>query len=185
MFEKDYLMRQLMQLLEVLQKILIHRKRGEKEQALEQADYFYRILELEGDPLSFSLADMMRWMVDEKKMTNSQLELAAFVMKEQGEMEEEESRRRNYFVRACFILEKVEQESIIFSMERVMKLGEMKGYLSEKEDEHTAHGDKGSGHFFPGDPFVEEDHGGRDDKDRDDGHDGGSDAGAGMLDRQE
>ena len=40
--EKDYLMRQLMMLFDVIQKILRYRKKGENEEALDEIQYFYQ-----------------------------------------------------------------------------------------------------------------------------------------------
>ena len=42
--EKDYLMRQLMILFEVIAKILRYRKKGEKGKTLDEINYFYKLL---------------------------------------------------------------------------------------------------------------------------------------------
>ena len=42
--EKDFLMRQIMMLFEVIHKILRHRKKGEKGKACDQIQYFYNCL---------------------------------------------------------------------------------------------------------------------------------------------
>ncbi|HOI49030.1 MAG TPA: hypothetical protein PK167_06990 [Prolixibacteraceae bacterium] len=130
MFERDYLMRQLMQLFEVLQKIMRYRKKGEKGKALEQVQFFYASLKLEELPGKLSVEEMMKLLVYDKKLTNEQLELLACVLKEQGEMEESETLRLDCFRKAWFLLDKVERESVTFSMDRLMRLGELKEYLN-------------------------------------------------------
>jgi len=130
MFERDYLMRQLMQLFEVLQKIMRYRKKGEKGKALEKVQFFYASLKLEELPGKLSVEEMMKLLVYDKKLTNEQLELLACVLKEQGEMEESETLRLDCFRKAWFLLDKVERESVAFSMDRLMRLGELKEYLN-------------------------------------------------------
>lgn len=130
MFERDYLMRQLMQLFEVLQKIMRYRKKGEKGKALEQVQFFYASLKLEELPGKLSVEEMMKLLVYDKKLTNEQLELLACVLKEQGEMEESEILRLDCFRKAWFLLDKVERESVTFSMDRLMRLSELKEYLN-------------------------------------------------------
>lgn len=130
MFERDYLMRQLMQLFEVLQKIMRYRKKGEKGKALEQVQFFYASLKLEELSGNLSVEEMMKLLVYDKKLTNEQLELLACVLKEQGEMEESETLRLDCFRKAWFLLDKVERESVTFSMDRLMRLGELKEYLN-------------------------------------------------------
>ena len=56
--------------------------------------------------------------------------MVGYVLKEQGEMESEEDKRTDYFRKAWILLDKVEKESITFSLDRLMKLGELKEYLN-------------------------------------------------------
>jgi hypothetical protein len=128
--ERDYLMRQLMQLFQVLRKILGLREDGEIEEARAQVRYFYRILKINEDIGKLSIEDLLKLLQDEKKFTNEQIEVFAFVLKEQGEMADDESLRHNFFRKAAFLLEKVDKESISFSMERQMKIQELKSYLN-------------------------------------------------------
>lgn len=130
MYEKDYLMRQLMQLFEALQRIVGRRRQGENHQALEEVTLFYSILKLEDNLLNLTIEELLNLLVKEKKFTNEQIELLAYVMKEQGEMEDLEENRINYFRKAWFLLDKTERESITFSMDRLLKLEELKGYLN-------------------------------------------------------
>ncbi len=129
MMERDYLMRQIMQLFQALQKIMRHRKKGENEEALEEISYFYSCLKIEDDVNTLSIEQLLHLLVDEKKLTNDHLEMVAYVLKEQGEMAGEENTRVNYFRKAFFLLNKIERESITFSMDRLMKLEELKEYL--------------------------------------------------------
>lgn len=128
--EKDFIMRQLMMLFEVIHKILRYRKKGEEEEAQEQIAYFYSCLKIDDEVSELNIEDLVRFLEKEKKFTNDQIELVAFVIKEQGEMAENKDQQIDYFRKAFFFLEKVERESISFSMDRQMKLAELRGYLS-------------------------------------------------------
>lgn len=127
--ERDYLMRQILMLFEVIQKILRLRKKGDKEEAEKEIKYFYECLKIEDDIQNLSIEKFNDVLVSQKKLTNEHLEMIAFVMKEQGELAETEKERLNYFHKAYFLLEKVERESTSFSMDRQMKLAELKQYL--------------------------------------------------------
>jgi hypothetical protein len=130
MYEKDYLMRQLMQLFEALQRIVRRRQQGDNQQALEEVTVFYSILKLQDNLLDMTIEELLNLLVQVKKFTNEQIELLAYVMKEQGELEKLEENRINYFRKAWFLLDKAERESINFSMDRLLKLGELKEYLN-------------------------------------------------------
>ncbi len=129
--ERDYLMRQLLMLFEVIHKILRLRKKGDEEEAEKEIKYFYSCLKIEEDIQKLSIEKFVDVLVSEKKLTNEHLEMIAFVMKEQGEIAKTEEERLNYFNKAYFLLNKVEQESITFSMDRQMKLAELKEYLPQ------------------------------------------------------
>lgn len=128
--EKDYLMRQLLMLFDVIQKILGYRKKGEKGKALDEIHYFYSCLEIEEDVESLGIKELFHFLEKDKKLTNGHIELVAFVLKEQGELAEEQNRRNDFFRKAYFLLEKVERESTSFSMDRQMKLEELKKCLN-------------------------------------------------------
>ena len=128
--EKDYLMRQLMMLFEVIHKILGHRKRGENEEAEEQIQYFYNCLKIDDDVRELNIEELTELLVKRKKLSNEHIELLAFVIKEQGELEKDEKKRINLFQKSYFLLEKVERESTSFSMDRQMKIAELKQFLN-------------------------------------------------------
>jgi len=128
--ERDYLMRQLMMLFEVIQKIFNFRKKGQKEEAEEQIRYFYNYLKLETKIQEKNIESFLDYLVSEKKFTNDHLEMIAFVLKEQGELEENTRQKLDFFTKAYFLLEKVDRESTSFSMDRQMKLSELKEYLN-------------------------------------------------------
>ncbi len=128
--ERDYLMRQLLMLFEVIQKILRYRQRGEKEPALDQISYFYKCLKIDEQVREKSIENLLNYLVSERKFTNEHLEMIAYVLKEQGELEESASQKIDFFRKAYFLLDKVERESVTFSMERQMKLSELKVYLN-------------------------------------------------------
>jgi hypothetical protein len=56
--------------------------------------------------------------------------MIAFVLKEQGELAANELHKIDYFRKAYFLLDKVERESITFSMDRQMKMAELREYLN-------------------------------------------------------
>ena len=128
--EKDYLMRQLMMLFEVIHKILRHRRRGETVQALDEIRYFYSCLNIEEDVSKLTIEELIRFLETEKKLVNEQIEMVAFVLKEQGEMAEDKNLKVDYFRKAYFLLQKVDRESPVFSMDRQMKLAGLREYLN-------------------------------------------------------
>jgi hypothetical protein len=56
--------------------------------------------------------------------------MIAFVLKEQGELEEKAEQKLDFFRKSYFLLEKVDRESTSFSMDRQMKLAELREYLN-------------------------------------------------------
>ena len=81
--EKDYLMRQLMMLFDVIHKILEHRKKGKKKEALENIQYFYACLNIEKPIKNLSIQELIRFLEHEKKLSLEHIEMIAFVLKEQ------------------------------------------------------------------------------------------------------
>ena len=128
--EKDYLMRQLLMLFDVIQKILRWRKKGEKEKAGDEIKYFYQILNIETDIRLMSIEGLLEYLEKEKKLTNEHIEMVAFVLKEQGELEEDQKIKIDFLRKAWFLLDKVERESTTFSMDRQLKLAELREYLN-------------------------------------------------------
>jgi hypothetical protein len=63
--------------------------------------------------------------------------MVAFVLKEQGEMAANDPDRFEFFTKSYFILEKVERESVNFSMDRLIKMGELKEYLDKGQGQGT------------------------------------------------
>jgi hypothetical protein len=128
--EKDFLMRQLMLLFEVIQKILRHRKTGDKEKAFGQIKYFYELLKIDDDIDSMNIEQLTEFLVNDKNLLNEQIEMIAFVLKEQGELAENAEKKLDFFSKSYFLLQKVELESATFSMDRQMKLAELKAWLN-------------------------------------------------------
>lgn len=128
--EKDFLMRQLMMLFEVIAKILRYRKKGEKGKALDEINYFYKLLKIEVDFHTISIEKLLEFLEKEKNLTNEHIEMIAFVLKEQGELADEAKLKLDFFRKSYFLLEKVERESITFSMDRQMKMAELKEWLN-------------------------------------------------------
>lgn len=128
--ERDYLMRQIMQLFNVLQRILGLRIKGDKEEAEEQIRYFYKILKWENDIRKLTIEELIDYVQNKKQLNNEQTELLAFVLKEQGELTDKEDERLDFFRKAWFLLNEVERESAVFSMDRQMKLTELTAYLN-------------------------------------------------------
>ena len=128
--EKDFLMRQLMMLFEVIHKILRYRKKGDKGKALDQIQYFYNCLKIEDDVGRMEIEQLLQFLERDKNLNNEQIEMIAFVLKEQGELSEEIKLKLDFYRKSYFLLEKVERESITFSMDRQMKLAELREYLN-------------------------------------------------------
>jgi 3-dehydroquinate synthetase len=128
--EKDYLMRQLMMLFEVISKILRYRKKGEKGKALDEINYFYKLLAIEASFHSMNIEQLLNFLENDKKLTNEHIEMVAFVLKEQGELSEESQAKIDFFQKSYFLLDKVERESVTFSMDRQMKMAELREWLN-------------------------------------------------------
>ncbi|HSO87156.1 MAG TPA: hypothetical protein VLQ91_11430 [Draconibacterium sp.] len=128
--ERDYLMRQLMMLFEVIEKIIRYRKKGEKRLAEDEIEYFYSSLNIKSEIKSMGIENLLIFLESEKKLTNEHIEMIAFVLKEQGELSETDENKINYFRKSYFLLDKVDRESITFSMDRQMKMAELRGYLN-------------------------------------------------------
>lgn len=128
--EKDFLMRQLMMLFEVISKILRYRKKGEKGKALDEIHYFYKLLKIEANFDSMNIEQLLNFLEKDKNLTNEHIEMVAFVLKEQGELAEDIQEKLGFFRKSYFLLDKVERESITFSMDRQMKMAELKEWLN-------------------------------------------------------
>lgn len=128
--ERDYLMRQLRMLFEVIQKIINFRRKGQYQEAEEQIDYFYSYLKLEKDIRKMNIESLLEYLTAEKKLTNNHIEMIAFVLKEQGELEENTEQKLDFFRKSYFLLEKADRESTSFSMERQLKLAELREFLN-------------------------------------------------------
>jgi hypothetical protein len=128
--ERDYLMRQIMMLLELIQKILGLRKKGFYKEAEEEINYIYNYLQLKKDVQDMSAEDLIDYLIAEKKFTNYHLEVIAFLFKEQGELEINSTLKLNFFRKAYFLLERADRESTSFSMERQLKLTELRDSLN-------------------------------------------------------
>ena len=129
-FEKDYLMRQLMMLFEVISKIIRFRRKGENENAQEEIDYFYSCLKIDEDIKSMNIETLLDLLANVKKLTNEHIEMIAFVLKEQGELSENQETKLDFFRKSYFLLDKVDRESITFSMDRQMKMAELREFLN-------------------------------------------------------
>nr|WP_320023130.1 hypothetical protein [uncultured Draconibacterium sp.] len=128
--EKDYLMNQLMMLFEVIHKILRLRRKGEDEEAEKQIQFFYEYLKIDEDVEKLSVEALIDLLEKDKKLVTEQLEMVAFVLKEQGELALSNDKRLDFFRKSYFILQKVERESTSFSMDRQMKIAELSAYLN-------------------------------------------------------
>ncbi len=128
--ERDYLMRQLMMLFDVIQKIFRLRKKGDKEEAEKQIQFFYESLKIEQNLRQKNIEEMLDLLENKMKLTNEHIEMIAFVLKEQGELSEDINIQMDFFRKSFFLLEKVERESTSFSMDRQMKLAELRASLN-------------------------------------------------------
>lgn len=128
--EKDYLMCQMMLLFEVIQKILRYRKKGEIKPALDQIKYFYQSLKIDKNVESMGIEELLDFLAKDKNLTNEHIEMVAFVLKEQGELAATAEQKLEFFRKSYFLLNKVERESITFSMDRQMKISELREFLN-------------------------------------------------------
>ena len=118
-----------MMLFEVIQNIIRYRKKGEKEKADDEIEYFYSSLNIEKEINSMGIENLLTFLESEKKLTTEHIEMIAFVLKEQGELSENIETKTGFFRKAYFLLDKVDRESFTFSMDRQMKMAELREYL--------------------------------------------------------
>ena len=128
--ERDYLMRQLRMLFDVISKIIRHRRKGENEDAQDEINYFYLCLKIDEDIKTMNIEALFDLLVNIKKLTNEHIEMVAYVLKEQGELSETTETKLDLFRKAYFLFDKVDRESITFSMDRQMKMAELKEFLN-------------------------------------------------------
>ncbi len=128
--ERDYLMRQLRMLFDVISKIIRHRRKGENEGAQDEINYFYSCLKIDEDIKTMNIEALFDLLVNIKKLTNEHIEMVAFVLKEQGELSDQRESKLDFFRKSYFLLDKVDRESLTFSMDRQMKMAELKEYLN-------------------------------------------------------
>ncbi|MBK6283725.1 MAG: hypothetical protein IPF54_14690 [Draconibacterium sp.] len=128
--ERDYLMRQLRMLFDVISKIIRHRRKGENEDAQDEINYFYSCLKIDEDIKTMNIEALFDLLVNIKKLTNEHIEMVAFVLKEQGELSDQRESKLDFFRKSYFLLDKVDRESLTFSMDRQMKMAELKEYLN-------------------------------------------------------
>ena len=119
-----------MMMFELIAKIFRYRKKGEIENAQEEIKYFYSILKIDEDVRTLSIKDLLNLLENVKKLTNDHIEMVAYVLKEQGELSTNEKEKLDFFRKSYFLLEKVERESVSFSMDRQLKIAELREYLN-------------------------------------------------------
>ena len=128
--EKDFLMRQLAMLFELISKIVRYRKNGEKEKALDEIAYFYQNLRIDSDIKMMRIDELLTFLQKDRNLSNEHLEMVAFVLKEQGDLEEALQSKLDFFRKSYFLLRKVDRESSTFSMDRQMKLADLEARLN-------------------------------------------------------
>ena len=119
-----------MMLFDVISKIIRHRKKGESENAQDEINYFYSCLKIDEDIKTMNIEALLDLLVNIKKLTNEHIEMVAYVLKEQGELSKTLEPKLDFFRKAYFLFDKVDRESITFSMDRQMKMAELKEYLN-------------------------------------------------------
>ena len=73
---------------------------------------------------------LLEFLEKDRNLTNEHIEMVAFVLKEQGELEDDRKIKIDFFRKAWFLLDKVERESTTFSIDRQLKLEELKEFLN-------------------------------------------------------
>ena len=119
-----------MMLFEVISRIIRFRKKGEDENAQDEINYFYSCLKIDEDIKNMNIETLLDLLENVKKLTNEHIEMIAFVLKEQGDLSENLESKLDFFRKSYFLLDKVERESITFSMDRQMKMAELREYLN-------------------------------------------------------
>jgi hypothetical protein len=127
--EKDYIVRQMMLMFEALQKILRLRKENKNKEALFEIQNIYAMLEIDENIENMDIEDFIAFLETDKNLTRDQIEMVGYVLKEHGEIENDAFKKVNFFSKSFFILNKVDRESITFSMDRKIKLEEINKYL--------------------------------------------------------
>jgi hypothetical protein len=119
-------------LFDVIEKIIRYRKKGEKRLAQDEIEYFYSSLNIESEIKSMSIENLtdfprIRKKTDQRTHRNDCFcaERTRRTLLTTGELT-----KLDYFRKAYFLLDKVERESITFSMDRQMKMGELREYLN-------------------------------------------------------
>lgn len=130
-FEKDYLMKQLNMLFEVIRKIILHRKKGEREMALKQIQYFYECLKVNPALTTGDTGELLKFLESARNFNNDQLEMVAFVLMEQGLLSEHREQQLDFFRKAYVILDDIDRSSAMYSIERQIRLSELKSLLSQ------------------------------------------------------
>lgn len=128
--ERDFIMRQIRLLFELIEKIIRSREKGNREEALKYIQVFYQQLKIDPVFQDTPLDDLLPFLRKQKNMTTDQIELLAFVLKEQGELSDMDAERLNFFRRSYILLEQVERDSLSFSMDRQMKIAELLEHLN-------------------------------------------------------
>ncbi|GAB1454010.1 hypothetical protein MASR2M47_40660 [Draconibacterium sp.] len=95
-----------------------------------EINYFYSCLKIDEDINTMNIEALLDLLVNIKKLTNEHIEMVAFVLKEQGELSDQKEIKLDFFRKAYFLLDKVDRESFTFSMDRQMKMAELRGYLN-------------------------------------------------------
>ena len=111
--ERDYLMRQLMMLFDVIQRIFRLRKKGDSAEAQKEVQNFYSYLKIEADFKQLNIEEILD-ILQKKLFTNEQIEMIAFVLKEQGELESVDERRIDFFKNPMYCWKKWNGKVLLF-----------------------------------------------------------------------
>ncbi len=112
--ERDYLMRQLRMLFDVISKIIRHRRKGENEDAQDEINYFYSCLKIDEDIKTMNIEALFDLLVNIKKLTNEHIEMVAFVLKEQGELSDQRESKLDFFRKSYFYWIKLTVKVLLF-----------------------------------------------------------------------
>lgn len=135
--EKDYIIRQIMMLFEVLQRVLRLKKQGKNDEAIGEINTFYSMLKIDQGQIQGDTEKFIHYLESGKNLTPQQMEIVGFVLKEQGDLENSPNSKLNLFSKAYFILERVERGVIDYSVERQMKMAELKELMEQLDQSIT------------------------------------------------
>jgi tetratricopeptide (TPR) repeat protein len=135
MLKRDFLMKQIEEMVRALAVVLGLKKAGKFDEARQKTDEMLHDF-LQGDLASLNeipTAELMNKLYHEQKLHEEQVSIVADCFMQEGEMQSEEGNieaARNYFEKALVLFEGLNHlPKATFSMERMQKIAALKKHL--------------------------------------------------------